>query len=141
MYIVGLTLLTGPVELEVSSLQSETNRRVICVDLGSVYKKQRGDNFYRLEKADVAERNKWELTFTIELISGLTASASSRPFRITTKANYKTRSAGDWTITWPINTSFSFPVSKALRKGKNAVAILIANTHFYAAYCLQQNRQ
>ena len=113
MYLFGLTLLTGPVELEVSSLQNETNRRVICVDLGSVYKK-RGDNFYRLEKADVAERNKWELTFTIELISGLTASANSRPFRVTTKANYKRRSAGDWTIIWPINTSFSFPLTKAL---------------------------
>ena len=111
MYRFGLSLLTGPVELDVSSLQSETNRRVFCVDLGSVYKKQRGDSFYRLEKADVAERNKWELTFTIELISGLTARANSRPFRVTTKANYKRRSAGDWTITQPINTSFYFPVS------------------------------
>ena len=111
MYRFGLTLLTGPVELDVSSLQSETNRRVICVDLGSVYKKQSGDHFYWLEKADIAERNKWELTFTIELISGLTARANSRPFRVTTKANYKRRIAGDWTITWPINTSFSFPLS------------------------------
>ena len=141
MYLFGLTLLTGPVELEVSSLQSETNRRVICVDIGSIYKKQRGDHFYRLEKADVAERNKWELTFTIQLISGLTASANSRPFRVTTKSNYKRRSAGDWTITWPINTSFSFPVSKALRRSKNAMAILITNAPCYTAYCLQQNRQ
>jgi len=80
---------SGSVELEVSTSQSETNRRVICVDLGSVYKKKGGDHFYWLEKADIAERNKWELTFTIELISGLTASATSRPFRVTTKANYK----------------------------------------------------
>ena len=105
MYHFGLTLQTGPVELKVSSLQSETNRRVICVDLGSIYKKQHVDDFYRLEKADVAERNKWELTFTIQLISGLTASASSRPFRVTTKSNYKRRNASDWTVTWPINTS------------------------------------
>ena len=129
MYRFCLTLLTGPVELDVSSLQSETNRRVICVDLGSVYKKQRGDHFYWLEKADVAERNKWELTFTIELISGLTTSATSKPFRVTTKANYKRRSAGDWTNTWPINTSFSFPLSKAIRRGKKAVAILLTTAH------------
>ena len=95
LYLFGLTLLTGPVELDVSTLQSETNRRVICVDLGSVYKKQDGDQFYWLEKADITERNKWELTFKIELISGLTASATSRPFRVTTKSNYKRRSAGD----------------------------------------------
>lgn len=125
MYHFGLTLLTGPVELEVSTSQSETNRRVICVDLGSVYKKKGGDHFYWLEKADIAERNKWELTFTIELISGLTASVTSRPFRVTTKANYKRGSEGDWTITWSINSSFSFPFSKALRKRKKAVAIVL----------------
>ena len=103
MILFGLTPQTGPVELDVSTLQSETNRRVICVDLGSVYKKQAGDHFYWLEKADIAERNEWELTFTIELISGLKASATSRPFRVTTKSNYKRRSAGGWTITWSIN--------------------------------------
>ncbi|XP_078361040.1 uncharacterized protein LOC144645359 [Oculina patagonica] len=80
---------SGPVELEVSTLQREKKRRVICVDLGSVYKKQDGDHVYWLERADVAERNKWELTITIELISGLTASVTSRPFRVTTKVNYK----------------------------------------------------
>ncbi|KAL9987271.1 hypothetical protein ACROYT_G001551 [Oculina patagonica] len=80
---------SGPVELEVSTLQSETKRRVICVDLGSVYKKQDGDHVYWLERADVAERNKWEMTITVELISGLTASVTSRPFRVTTKVNYK----------------------------------------------------
>lgn len=110
-YLIGSTLLTGPVELEVSTLQSETNRRVICVDLGSVYKKQDGDHVYWLERADVAERNKWELTFTIELISGLIANVTSRPFRVTTKVSYKRRSAGDWTITLSINISFSFPLS------------------------------
>ena len=99
MYLFGLTPLTGPVELEVSTLQSETNRRVFCVDLGSVYRKKLGVHFYWLEKADIAERNKWELTFTIELISGLTASATSRPFQVTTKAYYKRGSTGDWTIT------------------------------------------
>ena len=129
MHLFRLTLLTGPVELDVSTLQSETNRRVICVDLGSVYKKQDGDRFYWLEKADIAERNKWELTFTIELTSGLTASATSRPFQVTTKSNYKRRSAGDWTITWSINTSFSFPLSKTLRKYKKAVAIVLTTAH------------
>ena len=103
IYLFGLTLLTGPVELEVSTLQSDTTRRVICVDLGSVYKKQDGDHFYWLEKADTAERNKWELTFTIELVSGLAGSVTSRPFRVTTKANYKRRSAGEWTITRSIS--------------------------------------
>ena len=129
VYVFGLTLLTGPVELEVNTLQSETNRRVISVDLGSVYKKQVGVHFYRLEKADIAERNKWELTFTIQLISGLTASATSRPFRVTTKAYYKREKAGDWTITPEINTSFSFPFSKALRKHKKAGAIVLTTTH------------
>ena len=99
MYLLCLALLIGPVELEVSTLQRERNRRVISVDLGSVYRKQDGNHVYWLEKADVAERNKWELTFTIELISALITSVTSRPFRVTTKVSYKRRSAGDWTIT------------------------------------------
>ena len=93
-YLFNLALLTGPVELEVSTVQSEEKRRVTCVDLGSVYKKQDGDHVYWLERADVEERNKWELTITVELITGLTASVTSKPFRVTTKVNYK-RSAGN----------------------------------------------
>ena len=137
MYRFGFTLLTGPVELDVSSLQSETNRRVICVDLGSVFKKQRGDHFYRLEKADVTERNKWELTFTIELISGLTASANSRPFRVTTKANYKRRSAGDWTILpsqlTPLSLSLSDRHCDGAKRGRNFFnkCTLLCCSHIY----------
>lgn len=49
-----------------------------------------------MEKADVTERNKWEVTLKIDLISGLTASVTSRPFRVTTKVNYK-RNIKDYT--------------------------------------------
>lgn len=79
----------GAVKLTVSVLEKEKKRQVISVDLGSVYMNQDGDNFYWLEKADVTERNKWEVTLKIDLVSGLTARATSRPFRVTTKVNYK----------------------------------------------------
>lgn len=93
---------SGPVELEVSVLESEKKRQVISVDLGSVCKKQDGDNFYWLERADVAERNKWEVTIKIEFVSGLTASVTSRPFQVTTKVNYKRICAGNWTRWCPL---------------------------------------
>lgn len=79
----------GAVKLTVSVLEKEKKRQVISVDLGSVYMNQDGDNFYWLEKADVTERNKWEVTLKIDLVSGLTARATSRPFRVTTKVHYK----------------------------------------------------
>lgn len=49
---------------------------------------------YWLEKAEVKERNKWELIIALEFTSGLTGKVTSRPFRVTTKAGYKIRRNG-----------------------------------------------
>lgn len=93
---------SGAVKLTVSVLEKEKKRQVISVDLGSVYMNQDGENFYWLEKADVTERNKWEVTLKIDLVSGLTARATSRPFRVTTKVHYKRNIQGNWTIWHPL---------------------------------------
>ena len=61
----------GPVELEVHVTQSEAKCHLATVDLGSVYKTHEGDSVYRLEKADVVHRNKWELVIAMEFKSGL----------------------------------------------------------------------
>ena len=81
----------GPVELDVNTLQNEARRRVVSVDLGSVYKTDHGDPVFWLEKADVMQRNKWELIISMKFTSGLTGNVTSRPFRVTTKAGYKSR--------------------------------------------------
>ena len=80
---------TGPVELDVNILQSEPRCRVVVVDLGSVFKTREGDAVYRLEKADVMERNKWEMLIAMEFSSGLKGTVKSEAFRVTTKAKYK----------------------------------------------------
>ena len=86
----------GPVELDVKVVQSEARFRVVVVDLGSVYKTQGGDPVYWLEKAEVIERNKWEMIIEMELGSDLTETVKSEPFRVTTKASYKMRKKGGW---------------------------------------------
>lgn len=85
----------GPVELDVNTLQKEARRRVATVDLGSVYKTEGGDPVYWLEKADVMQRNKWELIIAMEFSSGLTGEVTSKPFRVTTKAGYKIKGIGE----------------------------------------------
>ncbi|KAL9987265.1 hypothetical protein ACROYT_G001543 [Oculina patagonica] len=85
----------GPVELDVNTLQSDQRCRVVTVDLGSVYKTQEGDPVYWLEKAEVMQRNKWEMIIAMEFSSGLKGSVKSEAFRVTTKASYKMRRNGD----------------------------------------------
>lgn len=85
---------TGPVELEVHITQSEAKCHLATVDLGSVYKTHEGDSVYRLEKADVVHRNKWELVIAMEFKSGLRGVVKSRPFRVTTKASFKMKRDG-----------------------------------------------
>jgi len=85
----------GPVELEVKTLQSDARCRVVIVDLGSVYKTQEGDPVYWLEKAEVMQRNKWEMVIAMEFSSGFKGTVTSEAFRVTTKASYKMRRNGD----------------------------------------------
>lgn len=85
----------GPVELDINTSQSEALRRVVSIDLGSVYKTKDGDPVYWLEKADVMQRNKWELIIVLDFSSGLSGSVTSKPFRVTTKAGYKAKDKGD----------------------------------------------
>ena len=47
---------------------------------------------YRLEKADVMERNKWELIIMMGFHEGLVTTIKSKPFRITTRATQKAMS-------------------------------------------------
>lgn len=79
----------GPVELDVNILQSDPGCRVVVVDLGSVFKTREGDAVYRLEKADVMERNKWEMLIAMEFSSGLKGTVKTGAYRVTTKAKYK----------------------------------------------------
>jgi len=62
---------------------------VVTVDLGSVYKTKNGHPVYWLEKADVMQRNKWQMIVSVEFSSGLTGNVTSRPFRVTAKASCK----------------------------------------------------
>ena len=64
------------------------------MDLGSVYKTQEGDPVYWLEKAEVMQRNKWEMVIAMEFSSGLKGTVTSEAFRVTTKASYKMRRNG-----------------------------------------------
>ncbi|XP_078376322.1 uncharacterized protein LOC144659700 [Oculina patagonica] len=86
----------GPVELDVNILQSAPRCQVVTVDLGSVCKTREGDPVYWLEKAEVMQRNKWEMIIAMEFGSGLKESVKSEGFRVTTKARYKTKRTGDW---------------------------------------------
>ena len=80
-----------------NTLESDARRRVVSIDLGSVYKTEDGDPVYWLEKAEVMQRNKWELIIAMAFSSGLTGNVTSRPFRVTTKARFKnTRKGGLW---------------------------------------------
>lgn len=54
-----------------------------------MYKTQEGDPVYWLEKAEVMQRNKWEMVIVMEFSSGLKGSVKSEAFRVTTKASYK----------------------------------------------------
>ena len=76
-------------ELDVRTLQSDGERRVVIVDLSSATKY--GYRVYRLETADILERNKWELVIKTELSSGLMGQVHSRPFLVTTSQYYKKR--------------------------------------------------
>ena len=59
-----------------------------------MYKTQEGDPVYWLEKAEVMQRNKWEMVIAMEFSSGLKGSVKSEPFRVTTKASYKMKRNG-----------------------------------------------
>ena len=87
---IGLTY-TGPVELKVIFDDHEPNRTHFSVDLDSVYKTPSGDLIYWLEKAEVEERNIWELIITIEFIDGTEGHFTSRPFQIRTKSGNSRR--------------------------------------------------
>ena len=76
-------------ELEVRTLQSDGERRVVIVDLSSATKD--GYRVYCLETGDILERNKWELVIKTELSSGLTGQVHSRPFLVTTPQCYNKR--------------------------------------------------
>ena len=84
----------GPVELEVNILQGDARCQIVTVDLGSVYKTQEGDPVYRLEKAEVIQRNKWELIIAMEFSSGLKGTVKSWPFQVTTKVSSKMKRGG-----------------------------------------------
>jgi len=56
-----------------------------------VFKTRGDDEVYRLEKADVMERNKWEMLIAMEFSSGLKGNVKSEAFRVTTKAKYKVK--------------------------------------------------
>jgi len=82
----------GPVELQVNLQQHDHSQTVVSVDLGSVHRTDDGNAVYRLEKADVLERNKWELIIMMGFHAGVVTIVKSKPFRITTRASHKTRS-------------------------------------------------
>ena len=83
-----------PVELGVDVLRSEPRVRFVTIDLGSVYTIANGDPVYWLVKADVLQRNNWQLIISVDFTSSLAGSVTSRPFRVTTKANSKTERKG-----------------------------------------------
>ena len=56
-----------------------------------MFKTREGDEVYRLEKADVVERNKWEMIIVMEFSSGLKGTVKTGAFRVTTKAKYKVK--------------------------------------------------
>ncbi|KAK2551901.1 hypothetical protein P5673_027148 [Acropora cervicornis] len=93
----------GPVELDINTLQSGAKRRVVSIDLGSVYKTKDGDPVYWLEKADVMQRNKWEIIIVLEFSPGLSGNVTSKPFRVTTKAGYKTKHNSEHDVGSPSN--------------------------------------
>ena len=79
-------------ELEAISQQHDLNRTIVTVDLDSVYKTSQGEHVYWLEKAEVEQRNKWELLIALHFVpDGLVASIKSKSFRITTKSSHKAR--------------------------------------------------
>ena len=81
-------------ELEVNILQGDARCQIVTVDLGSVCKTQEGNQVYRLEKADVMQRNKWELIIAMEFSSGLKGTVKSEPFQVTTKVSSKIKRDG-----------------------------------------------
>lgn len=92
---INITLLRfslGPVELQVNLQQHDHSQTVVSVDLGSVHRTDDGNAVYRLEKADVLERNKWELIIVMGFHAGVVTTVKSKPFRITTRASHKTKS-------------------------------------------------
>ena len=83
---------TGPVELRVNLQHHDQSQTVVSVDLGSVHRTEEGNSVYRLDKADITERNKWELVVMIGLHTGDITTVKSKPFRITTRASQKSKS-------------------------------------------------
>ena len=77
----------------------EPNRTHFTVDLDSVYKTPSGDMVYWLEKAEVEERNKWELIVIIEFIDGTEGNFNSRPFQIRTKSGKTGRTCSEGKLT------------------------------------------
>lgn len=76
-------------ELQVNLQHHDHSQTVLTVDLGSVHRTEDGNAVYRLEKADVLERNKWELIIMMGFHEGFVTTVKSKPFRITTRASHK----------------------------------------------------
>ena len=82
-----LTFYTGPVELEVDLQHHDHSQTVLTVDLGSVYRTEEGNEALQLEKADITERNEWELVIIIGFRTGVITTVKSKPFIITTRTS------------------------------------------------------
>ena len=80
---------TGLVELRVKLQHHDQLQTVLSVDLGSVHRTQEGNVDYRLDKADITERNNWELVIMVGLHTGEITTIKSKPFRITTRSSQK----------------------------------------------------
>ena len=93
-------------ELEVNVLQGDARCQIVTVDLGSVYKTQEGDPVYRLEKADILQRNKWELIIAMEFSSGLKGTVKSCPFQVTTKASSKMKRDGGGKLLYNLDSTY-----------------------------------
>ena len=96
----------GPVELDVNILQGDARCQIVTVDLGSVCKTQEGDPVYWLEKADILQRNKWELIIAMEFSSGLKGTVKSRPFQVTTKVSSKMKRDGGGKLLYNLDSSY-----------------------------------
>lgn len=84
---------TGLVELRVKLQHHDQLQTVLSVDLGSVHRAHEGNTDYRLDKADITQRNNWELVIMVGLHTGVISTVKSKPFRITTRSIQKAKSA------------------------------------------------
>lgn len=98
MYIMYINVnivafYTGLVELRVKLQHHDQLQTVLSVDLGSIHRAHEGNTDYRLDKADITQRNNWELVIMVGLHTGVISTVKSKPFRITTRSIQKAKSA------------------------------------------------